>query len=41
MSLGHACINMNLGKQKPKITTNRSMINKDNNPNTLLINFFS
>ena len=28
MSLGYACINMTLGKQKPKITTNRSMINK-------------
>ena len=28
MSLGYACINMTLGKQKPKITTNRSMIKK-------------
>ena len=28
MSLGYACINMTLGEQKPKITTNRSMINK-------------
>jgi len=28
MNLGYACINMTLGKQKPKITTNRSMIKK-------------
>ena len=26
MNLGYACINMTLGKQKPKVTTNRSMI---------------
>ena len=28
MNLGYACINMTLGKQKPKITTNRSMIKR-------------
>ena len=28
MNLGYACINMTLGGQKPKITTNRSMIKK-------------
>ena len=28
MNLGYACINMTLGEQKPKITTNRSMIKK-------------
>ena len=28
MNLGYACINMTLGKQNPKITTNRSMIKK-------------
>ena len=28
MNLGYACINMTLGKQKPKVTTNRSMIKK-------------
>jgi UV DNA damage endonuclease len=28
MNLGYACINMTLGNQKPKITTNRSMIKK-------------
>jgi UV DNA damage endonuclease len=28
MNLGYACINMTLGAQKPKITTNRSMIKK-------------
>ena len=28
MSLGYACINMTLGKQKPKVTTNRSMIKR-------------
>jgi len=28
MHLGYACINMTLGKRKPKITTNRSMIKK-------------
>ena len=28
MELGYACINMTLGSQKPKITTNRSMIKK-------------
>lgn len=28
MKLGYACINMTLQKQKPKITTNRSMIKK-------------
>lgn len=28
MNLGYACINMTLGSQKPKITTNRSMIKK-------------
>ena len=28
MNLGYACINMTLGKRKPKITTNRSMIKK-------------
>ena len=27
-NLGYACINMTLGKQKPKITTNRSMIKR-------------
>ena len=28
MNLGYSCINMTLGKQKPKITTNRSMIKR-------------
>ena len=28
MNLGYARINMTLGKQKPKITTNRSMIKR-------------
>ena len=28
MNLGYACINMTLGSQKPRITTNRSMIKK-------------
>ena len=28
MNLGYACINMTLGEEKPKITTNRSMIKK-------------
>jgi len=28
MRLGYACINMTLGSQKPKITTNRSMVRK-------------
>ena len=28
MNLGYACINMTLGKQKPKVTTNRSMIKR-------------
>ena len=28
MNLGYACINMTLGEQKPKVTTNRSMIKK-------------
>jgi UV DNA damage endonuclease len=28
MNLGYACINMTLGNQKPKVTTNRSMIKK-------------
>jgi UV DNA damage endonuclease len=28
MKLGYACINMTLGSQKPKITTNRGMIRK-------------
>ena len=28
MNLGYACINMTLGEQKPRITTNRSMIKK-------------
>ena len=28
MNLGCTCINMTLGKQKPKITTNRSMIKR-------------
>ena len=28
MNLGYACINMTLGKQKPRVTTNRSMIKK-------------
>ena len=28
MNLGYACINMTLGSQKPKITTNRSMIKR-------------
>lgn len=28
MNLGYACINMTLSKQKPKVTTNRSMIKK-------------
>lgn len=28
MKIGYACINMTLGSQKPKITTNRSMIKK-------------
>ena len=28
MNLGYACINMTLSGQKPKITTNRSMIKK-------------
>ena len=28
MNLGYACINMTLGKQKPRITTNRSMIKR-------------
>ena len=28
MNLGYTCINMTLGKQKPKITTNRSMIKR-------------
>lgn len=28
MNLGYACINMTLGSQKPKITTNRSMVRK-------------
>ena len=28
MNLGYACINMTLGNQKPKITTNRSMMKK-------------
>ena len=28
MNIGYACINMTLGSQKPKITTNRGMIRK-------------
>ena len=28
MNIGYACINMTLGEEKPKITTNRSMIKK-------------
>ena len=28
VNLGYACINQTLGKQKPKITTNRSMIKR-------------
>ena len=28
MNLGYACINMTLGSQKPKVTTNRSMVKK-------------
>ena len=28
MNLGYVCINMTLGKQKPKVTTNRSMIKR-------------
>lgn len=28
MNLGYACINMTLGNQKPKVTTNRSMIKR-------------
>jgi UV DNA damage endonuclease len=28
MKFGYACINMTLGSQKPKITTNRGMIRK-------------
>ena len=28
MNLGYACINMTLGKNKPKVTTNRSMIKR-------------
>ena len=28
MNLGYACINMTLSSQKPKITTNRSMIKR-------------
>lgn len=28
MNLGYACINMTLGSQKPKVTTNRTMIKK-------------
>ena len=28
MNLGYACINMTLGSQNPKVTTNRSMIRK-------------
>ena len=28
MNLGYACINMTLSGQKPKVTTNRSMIKK-------------
>ena len=28
MNLGYACINMTLGSQKPRVTTNRSMIKK-------------
>lgn len=28
MTLGYACINMTLGKEKPKVTTNRSMIKR-------------
>ena len=28
MNLGYTCINMTIGGQKPKITTNRSMIKK-------------
>ncbi len=28
MNLGYACINMTLGSQKPKVTTNRSMIKR-------------
>ena len=28
MNLGYACINMTLSSQKPKVTTNRSMIKK-------------
>ena len=28
MNLGYACINMTLGEQTPKITTNRSMVKK-------------
>ena len=28
MNLGYACINMTLSEQKPKITTNRSMVKK-------------
>jgi len=29
MNLGYACINMTLGKNKPKVTTNRSMIKEN------------
>jgi UV DNA damage repair endonuclease len=28
MNLGYACINMTLGAQTPRITTNRSMVKK-------------
>ena len=28
MNIGYACINMTLGSQKPKVTTNRGMIRK-------------
>ena len=28
MNLGYACINMTLSSQKPKVTTNRSMIKR-------------
>ena len=28
MNIGYACINMTLGEQTPKITTNRSMVKK-------------
>ena len=28
MKIGYACINMTLGSQKPKVTTNRGMIKK-------------